>query len=67
MAEFILGEMHLKTFKDTKETLVYDGGVYVNGAEAHIAKWIEQKLIDKELGKKATINFVREVVEHIKR
>lgn len=67
MAEFALAEMQLKTLADTKETLVYQDGVYIKGAEAVIAKWVEERLRDKELGKKATINFVREVLEHIKR
>jgi putative DNA primase/helicase len=67
MAEFVLAEMHLKTFKDTKEVLLYQEGVYVKGGEAYIARWIEEKLRDKQLAKKATINFVREVTEHVKR
>lgn len=67
MAKLFLADFSVKTFTDTDDIYVYDSGVYILATEGMVGKWLESKLQEASLDDKATLNFIRETIGHVRR
>ena len=67
IADLLCALYHFKTFRDTEEVLVYRDGVYQNGGESFIKSEVERIMKKEGSSRKCTMNFVNEVIGHIRR
>lgn len=62
IAQYLIKKYAFRTFSDTKETYIYEKGIFIPGGENLIVSQVQTIL-----GKNASRNTTLEVIEHVKR